>query len=107
MKSELASLTLLILATAVASGCATSNPIPAGMKAGQFVAYECDGGKRFQARAAEDGSSVRIRYEGGYELDHVGKGVYEGSGWKLTAAGSGPAELQHNGKPLLTACKLS
>lgn len=107
MKSELASLTLLIVATAVAGGCATSNPIPAGMKAGQFAAYECDGGKRFQARAAVDGTSVRIRYEGGYELDHVGKGVYEGSGWRLTAAGSGLAELQHNGKPLLTACKLS
>jgi ABC-type phosphate transport system substrate-binding protein len=60
-------LSLLALAgVAVMSGCASSPSVPAGMQAGKFVSYECEGGKRLQARLAADGSTVRIRHEGGY-----------------------------------------
>jgi len=89
---------------ALLGGCATTVPAPVGMKVGQFVTYKCDGGKQFQARLAEGGSSVRVRYEGGYELDRKAGGVYEADGWKLTA--QGPAlELMHNGKPAVKNCR--
>lgn len=85
------------------AGCATSASVPAGMKAGQFVSFACDGGKTFRARLADDGSSVRIRYEGGYELDNKGGGVYEGEGFKLLTQGT--TELLHNGKQAVKNCK--
>jgi hypothetical protein len=90
-----------LLGIAALAGCATT--APGGMVAGQFVNYECEGGKRFQARLAADGSSVRIRYEGGYELDHKGNGVYEGEGFRLTTQGG--VELSHHGKVTHKACK--
>ena len=90
---------------ALLSGCATGVPVPAGMKAGQFVAFTCEGGKSFQARVAEDGSTVRVRYEGGYELDNKGAGVYEADGWKLVTQGPGTPELIHNGKSIGKNCK--
>lgn len=90
-----------LLGLAALTGCATSNT--AGMNPGQFVTFECDGGKRFQARLAADGSTVRIRYEGGYELDSKGNGVYEGEGWKLSTQGA--PELMHNGKVTHKGCK--
>ena len=89
---------------ALLSACATTTPIPASMKAGQFVNYTCDGGKRLAARAAADGSTVRIRFEGGYELDHKGAGTYEGDGFKLNTAGGMP-ELAHDGKIVAKGCK--
>ena len=71
-------LSLLALAgVAVMSGCASSPSVPAGMQAGKFVSYECEGGKRLQARLAADGSTVRIRHEGGYELDRKGNGCFQ------------------------------
>ena len=97
-----------IFLAVLASGCANTSTLPSGMVAGKFVAYACEGGKQFQARAADDGSTVRIRYEGGYELDRMAKGIYEGSGWKLVTADAAGAlaELSHNGKVVLKACKL-
>ncbi len=102
MKLAIASL----LGLAVLAGCASNPTAPAGMKPGQFVAYNCEGGKRFQARLADDGSTVRIRYEGGYELDHKGAGVYEGEGWKLATQGAGGFELMHHGKVTHKGCKV-
>lgn len=93
------------LGLSVLAGCATTGSTPAGMKPGQFVSYACDGGKRLQARLADDGKSVRIRYEGGYELDSKGNGVYEAEGWKLDTAAAGGFELVHNGKQMLKGCK--
>lgn len=87
------------------AGCATGPSAPTGMKTGQFVSFACDGGKTFNARLAGDGSSVRVRYEGGYELDNKGSGVYEGSGYKLVTQGAGAIELFHNGKSAVKNCK--
>lgn len=94
-----------VAAVAVLAGCASTASIPSGMKAGQFVAFACENGKRFQARAADDGKTVRIRYEGGYELDSKGGGVFEADGWKLITQGAGAATLIHNDKPVGTHCK--
>lgn len=95
-----------ILTLGILSGCAAGNPpMPAGMKAGQFVSFNCEEGKRFQARVAEGGGTVRVRYEGGYELDRIAAGVYEAEGWKLVSGSAGTAELFHNGKALLKNCK--
>lgn len=92
------------LGLATLAGCAT--PPPAGMKTGKFVSYACDGGKRLQARLAEGGGSVRVRYEGGYELDRKDAGVYEADGWKLLVTqGAGGTELFHDGKQILKNCK--
>lgn len=98
--------TTVLLGLGVLAGCASTQSIPAGMKAGEFVSYTCEGGKRLQARAAADGSTVRVRYEGGYELDRKEAGVYEADGWKLTTQG-GAAELVHNGKTVLKNCKVA
>lgn len=94
-----------LVAIALLAGCATKTPVPVGMKAGQFVTFNCEGGKSFQARAAADGSTVRVRYEGGYELDSKGAGVYEAEGWKLVTQGPGATELMHNGKSIHKNCK--
>lgn len=96
-------LCLLALGGCASTGAASSS-IPAGMKAGEFVPFACDGGKRLMARAAADGSSVRVRFEGGYELDRKGPGVFEADGWKLTSQSDG-TELVHNGKSVATNCK--
>jgi hypothetical protein len=93
------------IAIGLLAGCASSPAVPPGMKTGQFVDFACDGGKRFQARLAADGSTVRIRHEGGYELDSKGGGIYEGAGWKLVTQGPGSTELLHNGKSAMKDCK--
>jgi hypothetical protein len=95
--STLAGLVLL-------AGCATTAAVPTGMKPGQFVDYQCEGGKRLAARAAADGSTVRIRFEGGYELDRKADGSYAGDGWQLNTQ-AGAAELAHNGKVVARGCK--
>lgn len=92
-------------AALISTGCATPAATPAGMKSGEFVTFNCEGGKRFQARLAQGGESVRLRYEGGYELDRKDAGVYEGEGWKLDTGRPGGAEVLHNGKPALQNCK--
>ena len=103
MKSRI--LSTLLITAAVVGGCATTGGLPAGMKAGQFVTFSCEGGKTFQARASADGSTVRVRFEGGYELDNKGAGDFEADGWKLVTQGPGAAELIHNGKTLQRNCK--
>jgi hypothetical protein len=100
MKSTL----LIALSAALAAGCASTATVPAGMKAGQFVDYACEGGKRMAARAAADGSTVRIRFEGGYELDRKDAGAYEADGWKFTTGGAA-TQLEHNGKVVAKGCK--
>lgn len=87
------------------SACSSQPMAPAGMKAGAFVSYQCDGGKRLQARLADDGSTVRVRHEGGYELDRKGDGVFEGEGYKLLAGTQGTLELAHHGKAMARNCK--
>ncbi len=97
-----------ITVTAAASllvACASTPSAPAGMKLGQFVPLTCEGNKTFQARASDDGNSIRIRYEGAYELDNKGNGVYEGDGYRLVTDGPGAVELFHNGKSALKSCK--
>jgi hypothetical protein len=94
-----------LVALATVAGCASTSTVPAGMKVGQFVTFDCEGGKRFQARMAEGGETVRVRYEGGYELDRKEAGIYESEGWKLVMQGPGATELQHNGKTALKNCK--
>ena len=96
-------LTVIAFACCLAA-CASTPPPPAGMKSGQFVDFTCEDGKRMSARAAQDGSTVRVRFEGGYELDRMTDGSYEVDGWKLTTIG-GSADLSHNGKVVARACK--
>ena len=99
------SITILAIGVAALAGCASSPTPPAGMKAGQFVTFKCDGGKQFTARMADGGASVRIRHEGGYELDRKAGGVYEADGWTLVTQGPGATELLHKGKSALKNCK--
>lgn len=94
-----------LFGVAILAGCASGPTVPAGMKPGQFVDYTCDGNKRLQARLAADGSTVRVRHEGGYELDSKGNGVFEGEGWKLVTQGPGATMLVHNGKTVVNNCK--
>ncbi len=96
--AALSSITLL-------SACGSAPMAPVGMKAGAFVSYQCEGGKRLQARLADDGSTVRVRHDGGYELDRKGDGVFEGEGFKLVAGTDGRLELAHHGKPTARNCK--
>lgn len=96
-------LSIVLAGAALLAGCASSPSVPAGMQAGKFVSYECEGGKRFQARLAADGSTVRIRHEGGYELDRKANGVYEGEGWSLETQGK--IELSHKGKVAARGCR--
>jgi hypothetical protein len=94
-----------VVSLVLLAGCATTASVPNGMKAGQFVDFSCEGGQRCQARAAADGSSVRVRYEGGYELDRQADGVYEAPGWRLVTQGADALELVHNGKSVGKRCK--
>lgn len=93
-----------LAALSLLAGCASTADVPAGMKQGKFVDFSCEGGKRMSARAAEDGSTVRVRFEGGYELDRKAPGQYEADGWKLNMAG-GVAQLEHGGKVVAKGCK--
>jgi hypothetical protein len=100
MKLLLASLALAGLA-----GCATQTT-PAGVAAGKFVSFACADGKTFSARAAEGGTTVRVRgHHGAAELDRKADGVYEGDGYKLITAGPEAVSLVHGGKPEVSKCK--
>jgi starvation-inducible outer membrane lipoprotein len=98
-------LTLIAFGALALAGCASAPPAPEGMKVGQFVTYKCADGKQFQARLAEGGASVRVRYEGGWELDRKDAGVYEAEGWKLMTQGPTASELIHGGKTVLKNCR--
>lgn len=93
-----------VVAISLLAACASSPTVPAGMKAGEFVLFKCDGGKTFQARLASDGASVRVRHEGGYELDAKGAGKFEAEGWTLLTQGPGASELLHKGKTAVKNC---
>lgn len=93
-----------IAALLALAGCASSPPLPAGMKVDQFVTFECEGGRRFSARVAPGAESVRVRYEGGFELDRKNAGVYEGEGFRLVTDAAS-LNLFHNGKQTHKACK--
>ena len=95
----------IVVAALVLSGCASTAPMPTGMKSGQFVQFICQTGKNFSARASDDAKSIRVRYEGGWELDQKADGVYEADGWKLMTMGPGALELLHNGKSIGKGCK--
>lgn len=93
-----------IVLLAVMAGCASTAAVPQGMKAGQFVDFACEGGKRLSARAGVDGSTIRVRFEGGWELDRKADGVYEADGWRFASSG-GASALSHNGKVVASGCK--
>jgi len=92
-------------AAVILSGCATTSAVPSGMKTGQFVQFACEGGKSFSARVSEGASTIRVRYEGGWELDRKADGVYEAEGWKLMTTGPDAFELMHNNKSIGKRCK--
>lgn len=80
--------------------------MPAGMQSGKFVTFACEGGKTFSARAADDGSTVRVRaHHGSAELERKAGGVYEGEGYKLSTQEAGGISLMHDGKPQGKGCK--
>ncbi len=95
----------IVAATVVLAGCASTAAIPTGMKPGQFVQFSCQSGKSFSARLREDAQTIRVRYEGGWELDQKADGVYESDGWKLMTTGPNAIELLHNGKSIGKQCK--
>ncbi len=94
-----------VAAAVILSGCASTATVPMGMKAGEFVQFTCQTGKNFSARVREDAKSIRVRYEGGWELDQKADGVYEADGWKLMTMGQDAFELLHNGKSIGKRCK--
>ena len=94
------------VALAALAGCAAPSAVPSGMAVGKFVSFACAGGKTFSARAAEGGSTVRVRgHHGAAELDRKADGVYEGDGYKLITAGPDAVSLVHGGKPEASKCK--
>ena len=95
----------MVVTAVVLSGCASTAPMPTGMKAGEFVQFACQTGKNFSARVSEDAKTIRVRYEGGWELDQKADGVYESDGWKLVTKGADAFELLHNNKSIGKGCK--
>lgn len=106
MKSAILPCTL-IASLALLGGCASlGSSVPAGLEAGKFVRLSCAGNASFQARASEDGRSVRVRaLHGSAELDAKGGGVFEGEGYVLRTVGDGALSLDHAGKSLGRQCK--
>ena len=100
-------LSMLGVGALVLSGCAsTGSSIPAGLSAGKFVGFACEGGKAFSARVAEDGRTIRVRaHHGSAELDRRGEGLYEGEGYRLMLGAPGAISLTHDGKPQGEKCR--
>lgn len=97
---------LLLFTTSVAVvGCAATAQAPAGMQAGQFVAFDCEG-QDFQARFNPQGNTVRVRsHAGSAELSAAGSDVYAGEGYRLSLKGKDGIVLEHGGKVLGKNCK--
>ncbi|MDZ7652394.1 MAG: hypothetical protein U5L03_07470 [Burkholderiaceae bacterium] len=92
-------------AAAALAGCATTPPVPAGLEAGKFVSFDCEG-QDFQARYNPDGNTVRVRtHHGAAELASAGDGVYQGDGYKLSMKGTSGVTIEHAGKALGKNCK--
>ena len=86
-----------IAVVVLASACASMAPTPAGMEAGKFVTFDCEGGD-FQARWNPETSTVRVRsHHGSAELDKVAEGTFRGDGFELVSAGISGATLTHAG----------
>lgn len=95
-----------LIAVTLLAGCASNPAVPAGMTAGKFVSFSCEGGKTFSARAAQDSKTVRVRgHHGSSELDMKSDGVYEGDGYTLMTKGAGAVSLMHSGKTEGRNCK--
>lgn len=96
---------LVIGAVAALAACATGAPVPAGLEAGRFVNFDCDG-QDFQARFDPDGKTVRVRtHHGAAELAPAGDGVFQGEGFKLVMRGAAGVTIEHGGKALGRNCK--
>jgi len=92
-------------AAALIAGCATTAPVPAGLEAGRFVNFDCEG-QDFQARFDPEQNTVRVRtHRGSAELAAAGGGVFQGEGFRLSMAGAKGITIEHDGKPLGTSCK--
>ena len=99
----LVSLTSAVLATA----CASSPQMPAGVKAGEFTRLSCTDGRTFAVRMAEDGKSARVRaLHGAAELSLQPDGAYSGDEYKLAISASAAATLWHKGKVEAEQCKV-
>jgi hypothetical protein len=98
-------LVLSLAAAAALAGCATTASVPAGLEAGKFVSFSCEG-QGFQARYNPDGNTVRVRtHHGAAELASVGDGLYQGDGYKLSMKGGSGTMIEHAGKALGKNCK--
>jgi hypothetical protein len=96
---------LALLGSAVLAGCASLAPPPAGMEAGKFVRFDCDG-QDFQARFNPEGNTVRVRTQhGAAELTAGADGVFQGEGFKLMTQGPTGVTIEHAGKVVGKACK--
>jgi outer membrane biogenesis lipoprotein LolB len=96
---------LALAATAVMAGCATTNSVPAGLEAGKFVSFDCEG-QDFSARFNPEGNTVRVRtHHGATELSPAGEGVYQGDGFKLSMKSATGITIEHAGKVLGKNCK--
>jgi|GEM_PF-1454587 len=94
-----------LAAAALAAGCATTAPVPAGLVAGKFVDFDCEG-QDFQARFNPDGNTVRVRTQrGSAELAAAGDGVFQADGFRLLMKGPTGITIEHGGKPLGQGCK--
>lgn len=97
---------IVTIAGLMLAACATSPSLPAGVKAGQFVRFACDGGKTFAVRVSEDGSSARVRaLHGAAELASKGEGLFEGEGYRLMLKSGDATALSHDGKPQGEKCR--
>jgi hypothetical protein len=95
---------ILIAPALVLAACATTPSAPAGMEAGKFVSFTCEGGP-FQARWNPDGNTVRVRsHHGAAELAPT-DGGYAGDGFALQTSGKDGMSLSHAGKTLGKNCK--
>jgi hypothetical protein len=91
------------VAALVLVGCATA---PGGMKAGQFVSYQCTTGKGFQARYNPEAKSVRVRaLHGAVELSQTAEGKFAGEDYMLDTTTQGGPTLMHKGKAEASGCK--
>lgn len=92
------------IAFAVAA-CSTTASAPAGMEAGKFVSFDCEG-QDFQARYSADTGTVRVRsHSGAAELTRAGDDSFVGDGFKLMLSGANGIALEHSGKMLGKNCK--
>lgn len=96
---------LALAVTAAMAGCASTSTVPAGMVAGKFVQFDCEG-QDFQARFNAEGNTVRVRtHHGAAELSAAADGIYQGDGFKLSSRGSTGMTIEHSGKVLGKNCK--